>query len=102
MSIPALGAIAPILPIATQPLGAAAAGSASGSGFASQLASGLNNLQAVQGKADDLGVQAASGTLTDPSQYTIAATEASLATELTVAVRNKALDAFNEILRMQV
>jgi flagellar hook-basal body complex protein FliE len=31
----------------------------------------------------------------------IASTEASLATQLTVAVRNKALDAFNEIMRMQ-
>jgi flagellar hook-basal body complex protein FliE len=32
----------------------------------------------------------------------IASTEAALATELTVAVRNKAVDAFTEILRMQV
>jgi flagellar hook-basal body complex protein FliE len=100
--IPAIGAIAPILPIATAPLATTAAGASSGSGFANQLAAGLNNLQATQSKADDLGVQAANGTLSDPSQYTIAATEASLATELTVAVRNKALEAFNDILRMQV
>ena len=32
----------------------------------------------------------------------IAATQAQLATELTVAVRNKALESFNEIMRMQV
>jgi flagellar hook-basal body complex protein FliE len=32
----------------------------------------------------------------------IAATEASLATELTVAVRNKAVEAFNSIMSMPV
>ena len=32
----------------------------------------------------------------------IAATEASLATELTVAVRNKAVEAFNSIMHMPV
>jgi flagellar hook-basal body complex protein FliE len=31
----------------------------------------------------------------------IASSEASLAMQLTTAVRNKALDAFNEIMRMQ-
>ena len=33
--------------------------------------------------------------------YTIAATQASVAMELTAAVRNRAVDAFNEIMRMQ-
>ena len=40
--------------------------------------------------------------LTDVHDYMIASTEAQLATQLTVAVRNKAVDAFNEIMRMQV
>jgi flagellar hook-basal body complex protein FliE len=31
----------------------------------------------------------------------IASTEAQVTTELTVALRNKAVDAFNEIMRMQ-
>ena len=45
-------------------------------------------------------MQAVTGTLSNPHDYMIAATEASLNTQMTVAVRNKALEAFNEIMRM--
>jgi flagellar hook-basal body complex protein FliE len=69
--------------------------------FAGMLSKGLENVQASQKKADDLAVQAADGTLQDPAQYTMAANEASLGLQLTLAVRNKALDAFQEIMRMQ-
>ena len=71
------------------------------SDFAGMLSKGLENVQASQKKADDLAVQAADGTLQDPAQYTMAANEASLGLQLTLAVRNKALDAFQEIMRMQ-
>ena len=98
MSIPAIGAISavPSVSVPTAP-----AGSTSGADFAAQLGQGLENLQGLQSKADNLAVQAATGSLTDVHDYMIASTEASLATELTVAVRNKALDAFNDIMRMQ-
>jgi flagellar hook-basal body complex protein FliE len=103
MTIPAIGAIGaavPVLPALPVP-GAAAPAASSGTDFAAALGHGLEQLQQVQGKADNLAVQAAAGTLADPADYMIASTEASLATQLTVAVRNKALDAFNEIMRMQ-
>ena len=61
----------------------------------------MQNLTDVQNKADDLAVKAATGDLTDVHDYMIAATQAELTTELTVTLRNKALDAFNEIMRMQ-
>ncbi|MBU2663099.1 flagellar hook-basal body complex protein FliE [Actinoplanes bogorensis] len=69
--------------------------------FASMLSRGLESVQSAQGKADDLAVQAAQGTLTDPAQYTMAANEAQLGMQLTLAVRNKAVEAFQEIMRMQ-
>ena len=62
----------------------------------------LDGLQASQGNADSLAVQAATGNLTDIHNYTIAATEATLATDLTVAVRDRAVQPFNDIMGMQV
>ena len=49
-----------------------------------------SKLQSVQATSDDLAVKAATGDLTDVHDYMIAANEASVATQLTVAVRNKA------------
>jgi flagellar hook-basal body complex protein FliE len=69
--------------------------------FASVLAKGLENVQASQTNADNLAVQVANGSLSDPAQYTMAATEASLGLQLTMAIRNKAVEAFQEIMRMQ-
>jgi flagellar hook-basal body complex protein FliE len=102
MTMPIVGPVAAptISPIST----ASAAPSAtptSGAGFANELARGLDWLQRTQSTADNLAVKAATGDLTDVHDYMVASTQASLATELTVAVRNKAVDAFNEIMRMQ-
>jgi flagellar hook-basal body complex protein FliE len=74
---------------------------AGGNSFASALGQGLESLQESQAHADDLAVQAATGDLTDVHDYMIASTQAQLATELTVTLRNKAVEAFNEIMRMQ-
>jgi flagellar hook-basal body complex protein FliE len=81
--------------------GAAAAGAGPQS-FGQTLTKALDGLSGMQTKADGLAVQAATGDLTNVHDYMIAATEASLATELTVAVRNKAVEAFNQIMNMPV
>ncbi|MDT4994176.1 MAG: flagellar hook-basal body complex protein FliE [Actinoplanes sp.] len=73
----------------------------SGQSFASLLAQGLQSVQAAQTNADSLAIQVADGTLSDPARYTMAATEAQLGLQLTTAIRNKAVDAFQEIMRMQ-
>ncbi len=71
-------------------------------GFASVLVSSLEELQAKQATSDGLAVQAATGDLRDVHDYMIAANEAKLATDMVVTIKNKAVEAFNEILRMPV
>ena len=74
-----------------------------GSGdFGNVVVNALQGVQDTQNSANSLAVQAATGDLTDVHNYTIAATEASLQTELTVAVRDRAVQAFNQIMAMQV
>jgi flagellar hook-basal body complex protein FliE len=70
--------------------------------FGQTMAKAVDSLQGAQTKADNLAVSAATGDLSNVHDYLIAATEASLATELTVAVRNKAVDAFNQIMNMGI
>lgn len=82
--------------------GPAAAGQAGGADFASMLSQGMQSLQGLQSNADSLALKASTGDLNALHDYTIAATEASTATQLTTAVRNKALESFNEIMRMSV
>lgn len=82
------------------PAGTGAASATDGA-FASTLASSVDGLQAMQANTDQLAVKAVTGDLADVHDYTIAATETSLAMELTATLRNKAIDAFSEIMRMQ-
>jgi flagellar hook-basal body complex protein FliE len=86
----------------TATTGATAANKASSAGFGDAVVGALNDLSAAHHTADDLATKAATGNLADVHDYTIAATEASLATELTVAVRNKAVEAFNSIMSMGI
>ncbi|WP_333810875.1 flagellar hook-basal body complex protein FliE [Timonella senegalensis] len=79
--------------------GAGSAGSTSA--FSDTLVSAVSNLQELQDKSADLALRAVTGDLDDIHDYTVAATEAKVTLELTAAVRNKAVDAFTEIMRMQ-
>lgn len=73
-----------------------------GPDFGGMVLDGLDRLDGVQRTADNLAVQAATGDLTNIHDYTIAATQAAVTTQVTVAIRNKAVEAFTEIMRMQV
>lgn len=76
------------------------AASSTGVDFSS-VGTAVDSLQGMQNNADALAVKAVTGDLDDIHDYTIAASQASVALELTAAVRNKAVEAFTEIMRMQ-
>ncbi|MEP7764581.1 flagellar hook-basal body complex protein FliE [Sanguibacter sp. 25GB23B1] len=80
--------------------GSGSTGGASGA-FGGILSDAVTNLQGLQKTSNDLAVQAVTGDLDDIHDYTIAATEAKVTLELTAAIRNKAVEAFSEIMRMQ-
>lgn len=105
MSIPPISPLAGLSVTAPVQGAGAAAGAApadAAGGFGQVLAKGLDSLDGLQKASDTASVQALTGQLTDIHDYTIAANEAALATQLTVAVRNKAVEAFSEIMRMPV
>jgi flagellar hook-basal body complex protein FliE len=80
--------------------GTAGTAAASGTDFAGALGNSITGLEGLDRNASTLAVQAATGDLGDIQDYVIAATQAQLAAQLTTTVRNKAVDAFNEIMRM--
>jgi flagellar hook-basal body complex protein FliE len=97
-----IGGIAGVASTATVSSTAGTQAAQGGDGFAAVLASSLDQLQGAQSASDVLAKQAATGDLKDVHDYMIASTEASLATEMVVTVKNKAVEAFNEIMRMPV
>ncbi len=82
--------------------GVAPVQTAAGTDFGNLVSQGIDSLEAIQNKSSDLAVKAASGDLNSIQDYTISATEASVATQLTVTLRNQAVSAFNQIMQMQV
>ncbi|WP_084631970.1 flagellar hook-basal body complex protein FliE [Demequina aestuarii] len=105
MSIPPMAApggisVQPSAYLPEAPAAAQAPNGAPGA-FAASFSSAVDNLQGLQSTSSGLAVQAVTGDLADVHDYTIAATEAAVALELTAAVRNRAVEAFTEIMRMQ-
>ncbi|MGO4856812.1 flagellar hook-basal body complex protein FliE [Arthrobacter sp. 2MCAF14] len=78
-----------------------ATGTSDGNGFATALTGAVDNLQSLQSTSNQLAVSAVTGNLDDIHKATIAATRAQITIELVSTVRNKGVDAFNEIMRMQ-
>ena len=73
-----------------------------GAGFGAALGRAVQELEAAHTRVDGLAQAAATGDLGSVQDYMVASTEAQLLTQMVVSVRNKGVEAFNEIMRMSV
>jgi flagellar hook-basal body complex protein FliE len=96
--ISAFGGIQPITGVTTS----GGAGGATGAASSINFSEALSKVQDSLDQASELSQQLATGQLTDVHDFTVAANKAQLAVQLTVALRNQALGAFQEIMRMQI
>lgn len=98
MQVSAIGQNIPLLPEkASEKQGAGGEGS-----FSEVLGNALKKLNDTQVKADNLSLELLTGEVQDIHQVTIAMQEAKLSMQLAVEVRNKVIEAYQEISRMQV
>lgn len=70
--------------------------------FKELLASAVETVNDLQMNADRMTRKLATGEVKDIHSVMIAVEEANIALELTVQIRNKVVDAYQEIMRMQV
>ncbi|UDY37178.1 flagellar hook-basal body complex protein FliE [Dermatobacter hominis] len=98
---PISGVTAAFPTTATSPTSSASsAGSAED--FSKAITGALDDLDASQRNTDQLAKAAATGDLERVEDLMVATTETQLMTQLTVAVRNRAIESFNEVMRMQL
>jgi flagellar hook-basal body complex protein FliE len=79
-----------------------ATGATGGTGFASLLSQKLGGVVDLQNQADAASQAVATGQSSDLAGATVAVEKASIAIDLVSAIRNKAVDAYQDVMRMQV
>ena len=77
------------------------AGGSSGS-FQSVLVQALNSANGLVTNSQNLGIALAAGTAPSISNVMVAATQAQLAVDLTVQVRDRVVSAYNQVMNMQI
>jgi flagellar hook-basal body complex protein FliE len=109
MQIPSFQSIQPVDPYATGTefqvgsVDPSATGATSGAGsFGSMLTDQISNLNDLQNTAASQSQALATGQAQDVSQVVADVEKAALAMQLAVQVRNKAVDAYNELFRIQI
>lgn len=70
--------------------------------FSVALKQALGEVSGLQQQSDQMKTQLLTGQVDDIHQVMIAAEKADLAFQLTVQIRNKVIEAYQEIMRMQI
>ncbi|WP_416145159.1 flagellar hook-basal body complex protein FliE [Planococcus koreensis] len=71
-------------------------------GFGDMLKKSLEDVNAAQNNSDKLTGQLVTGEVKDVHEVMIASQKASLSLQMTVQVRNKVVEAYQEVMRMQL
>jgi flagellar hook-basal body complex protein FliE len=99
MPISSIGGLSPLLPKAP---GTGAGGAASGPDFGSALKQAVGALGELGAKADASSLSLAKGDPIDVHEVMLQTEQASLGFNMALQVRNKLVDAYQEIMRMSV
>lgn len=70
--------------------------------FGDIFTSAIDNVKATDAEKNQMEYLLSVGELDNPAQLTIAATKAQFAVDLLVELRNKSLEVYNEIIKMQI
>ncbi len=97
----AVGGVSNIGPVASR-LVQPAGDPAPAAGFGDSLQRGLQSVSQLERAADDAALSFATDGPTAVHEVMTATTKSQLATETLVAVRNRAVEAYQEIMRLQV
>lgn len=93
-AIGAPGVLRPAAPPRLEPGG--------GGGFGTALGQALGEVNGLQLRARDAAVELAAGRTTDMTQTVVSLEKASVAFQLALQIRNRLLEAYQEIMRMPV
>ena len=73
-----------------------------GASFADTLKKFVSDVNTMQGKADESIQKMAAGEITDVHQVMTAVEEANVSFNMMMEIRNKVMDAYQEIMRMRI
>jgi flagellar hook-basal body complex protein FliE len=99
MPISSIGGLSPLLP---KPPGTGAGAAQSGADFGSALKQAVGSLGQLGAKADASSLSLAKGDPIDVHEVMLQTEQASLGFSMALQVRNKLVDAYQEIMRMSV
>lgn len=91
-----------LLPVTGRLPSASAVSPDTGKSFGQILTEAIGEVNQLQSDAANANIRLAAGEIQDVSEVVIASEKASIALQLTMQVRNKVVEAYQEVMRMQV